>query len=51
MIDYFAPAKSPEEEALRRIKGNYRRFFVRQHIQKDGLKSIPPAWLDHNLCA
>lgn len=49
MIDYFAPASSPEEEALRRIKGNYRRLFVQHSIREDGLESILPAWLEHNL--
>lgn len=49
MIDYFAPADSPEEEALRRIKGNHRRGFVGHSIEQEGLKSIPPAWLEHNL--
>lgn len=49
MIDYFAPASSPEEEALRRIKGNYRRFFIQRAIREDGFESIPPAWLQHNL--
>jgi len=34
---------------MRRIKGNYRRFFVYRSIQEDGLESIPPAWLDHDL--
>ena len=49
MIDYFIPANTPEEEILRRIKGNYRRLFISQSILEDGLGSIPPAWLKHNI--
>jgi hypothetical protein len=49
MINYFSPAPSPEEEALRKIKDNYRHKFVSEAIQKDGFDSIPSAWLDHNL--
>jgi hypothetical protein len=49
MIDYFETPQSPEEAALRCIKGNYRRLFISKAIVDDGLKSIPPAWLEHNL--
>jgi hypothetical protein len=33
MIDYFIPANTPEEEILRRIKGNYRRLFISQSMR------------------
>ena len=49
MIDYFTPASNHEEDVIRQIKGNYRRSFVNQSILEDGLGSIPPAWLEHNL--
>ena len=49
MIDYFSPADTPEEEALRIIKGNFRRVFIEHQIAMEGLESIPPAWLKHNL--
>jgi hypothetical protein len=49
MIDYFSPATSPEEQALRRIKGNFRLQFVRRSIAEDGLDSVPSAWLDHDI--
>jgi hypothetical protein len=38
MIDYFAPAPSPEEEILRRIKGTYRHHFIGRAIEEDGLE-------------
>ena len=49
MIDYFSPAETPEEDALRIIKGNFRRVFIEHQIAMEGLESIPPAWLKHNL--
>ena len=49
MIDYFAPAPTPEEAVLRRIKGNYRREFVARAIEEDGLETIPPQWTEHAL--
>ena len=49
MIDYFSPAETPEEDALRIIKGNFRRVFIEHQIAMEGLQSIPPAWLKHNL--
>lgn len=49
MIDFFKPPATPEEAILRRIKGNHRRFFIYRAIREDGLESIPPAWLDHDL--
>jgi hypothetical protein len=49
MIDYFSPADTPEEEALRIIKGNFRRVFIEHQIAMEGFQSIPPAWLKHNL--
>ena len=49
MTDYFTPADTPEEQALRVIKGNFRRIFIEHQIAMEGLQSIPPAWLSHNL--
>lgn len=49
MIDCFAPADSPEEETLLRIKGNYRRILIHHAIREDGLESIPFGWLEHSL--
>ena len=49
MIDYFAPAPTPEEETLRRIKGTYRREFIARAIDEDGLDSIPHQWTEHAL--
>ena len=49
MIDYFAPAPTPEEEALRRIKGTYRQEFIKRAIEEDGLGTIPPQWTEHTL--
>ena len=49
MIDYFAPAPTPEEEVLRRIKGTYRREFISRAIAEDGLETIPPQWIEHSL--
>ena len=49
MIDYFAPAPTPEEEVLRRIKGTYRRHFVAHAIDQDGLDTVPPQWIEHAL--
>jgi hypothetical protein len=49
MIDYFSTPPTPEETALRRIKGNFRRQFVAEAIQSEGLDSIPPPWLEHDL--
>ena len=51
MIDYFAMPSSEEEAAIRRIKGNFRREFVMRAILGDGISSVPPAWLDHDLSA
>ena len=48
-MNYFSPADTPEEEALRIIKGNFRRVFIEHQIAMEGLQSIPPAWLKHNL--
>lgn len=50
-IDYFAKPSSEEEAAIRRIKGNFRREFVMRGILGDGIESVPPAWLDHDLSA
>ena len=47
-IDYFAPAPSEEEAALRIIKGTYRRKMVMDEM-KDGLENIPSGWLAHEL--
>lgn len=47
-IDYFAPAPSKEEAALRIIKGTYRRKMVKDEM-KDGLENIPSGWLSHEL--
>jgi hypothetical protein len=49
MIDDFLPPSTPEETVLRRIKGNFRRQFVAEAIQSEGLDSIPPPWLEHDL--
>ena len=49
MIDYFEQVADPAEAALHRIKGNYRRSFVAQAIENDGIESVPEAWLDHSL--
>jgi hypothetical protein len=51
MINYFAKPSSEEEAAIRRIKGNFRREFVMRAILGDGISSVPPAWLDHDLSA
>ena len=48
-IDYFAEPSSKEEAVIRRIKGNFRREFVMRGILGDGLASVPPAWLEHDL--
>jgi hypothetical protein len=48
-IDYFAKPASNEEAAIRRIKGNFRREFVMRGILGNGLASVPPAWLEHDL--
>ncbi len=42
--DYFGPARTKEEAALRKIKGNFRRNFIRGVLQTDPLESIPPLW-------
>lgn len=47
--DYFAPAPTTIEATLRRIKGNYRRHFIRQTMEKDGPESVPLPWIAHNL--
>jgi hypothetical protein len=48
-VDYFAPASTPEEAVLRRIKGEFRRSFIAEAIRTDGLASIPPQWIEHDL--
>jgi len=48
-IDYFAPSADPKLDVLRKIKGNTRRAFVADAIASDGLASIPPGWLAHDL--
>lgn len=48
-IDYFAPPADPKLNVIRKIKGNTRRAFVADAIASDGLASIPPGWLAHDL--
>lgn len=48
-IDYFAPPADPNLNILRKIKGNTRRAFVADAVASDGLASIPPGWLAHDL--
>ena len=49
VIDYFSKPNSKEEAAIRSIKGNFRREFVMRAILSDGIESVPPAWLNHDL--
>jgi hypothetical protein len=49
MIDDFTPPPTPDETALRRIKGNFHRQSVAEAIQSEGLDTIPPPWLEHDL--
>ncbi len=48
-VDCFAPASTPEEAVLRRIKAEFRRSFIAVAIRKDGLASMPPQWIEHDL--
>lgn len=50
--DFFAPCAGEFEAALRRIKGNHRRQWVLDSLQRgDPPQSIPPGMLDHDLAA
>jgi hypothetical protein len=48
-IDYFAEPSSKEEAVIRRIKGNFRREFVMRAVLGEGIESVPPAWLEHDI--
>ena len=49
-VDYFAPPATPEQAALRRIKGGFRRAMVENALaQGDPLDSIPPLWQAHDI--
>jgi hypothetical protein len=47
-MNYFA-STTLEEEVLRRIKGDFRRQFVAEAIEQDGLGSIPEAWKEEEI--
>jgi hypothetical protein len=48
-IEYFAEPSSKEEAVIRRIKGNFRREFVMRAVLGEGIESVPPAWLEHDI--
>ena len=48
-INYFKPLENQIDEILLPIKGNFRREFVKSSIENEGIESVPPAWLNHNL--
>ena len=48
-INYFKPLENQVDQILLPIKGNFRREFVKSSIENEGIESIPPAWLNHNL--
>lgn len=48
-LNYFAPVIDPAQKAIRQIKGNFRRAFVADAIEKDGLTSVPARWQSNDL--
>jgi hypothetical protein len=48
-IAYFEAAENPEEEEIRRIKGNFRREMVQLAAEEDGYETIPEAWREHEI--
>ena len=48
-INYFKPLENQVDQILLPIKGNFRREFVKSSIENEGIESVPPAWLNHNL--
>jgi hypothetical protein len=49
MVDYFAPAPTPEERIVRIIKGTFRRYFVQRSMEDEGIESVPSAWRAHSI--
>ncbi len=47
--DYFHSAPSENEAILRRIKGDFRRQFVRKAMEEGSMDSLPDGWLAHDL--
>ena len=48
--DYFAPAPTPAEAVLRRVKGNTRRAMINGALERgDPLDSVPADWQEHDL--
>jgi hypothetical protein len=48
--DYFAPAPTPAEAVLRRVKGNTRRAMIGAALERgEPLDSVPADWQEHDL--
>jgi hypothetical protein len=48
-INYFSELTDPVDRVLHKIKGNFRRHFVGNALLEDGIDSVPPAWLTHDV--